>query len=79
MATITIPKQITKGEELIIIPRKEYEEFLELKEKRKEEITEEDVLRWSQEAKRLKRAGKLPLFKNLIRKEYPNLARKYRL
>jgi hypothetical protein len=27
MATITIPKKITKGEELVIIPRKEYEEF----------------------------------------------------
>lgn len=27
MATITIPKKITKGEELIIIPRREYEEF----------------------------------------------------
>ena len=30
MVTITIPKKITKGEELIIIPRKEYEKFLEL-------------------------------------------------
>ena len=27
MTPITIPKKITKGEELIIIPRKEYEEF----------------------------------------------------
>jgi hypothetical protein len=27
MATITIPRKITKGEELIIVPRKEYEEF----------------------------------------------------
>jgi hypothetical protein len=27
MATITIPKKITKGEELVIIPRKDYEEF----------------------------------------------------
>ncbi len=31
MVTITIPKKITKGEELIIIPRKEYEKLLELK------------------------------------------------
>lgn len=31
MATITIPKKITKGEELVVIPRKEYEELLELK------------------------------------------------
>jgi len=27
MTTITIPKKITKGEELVIVPRKEYEEF----------------------------------------------------
>ena len=37
MATITIPKRITKGEELIVIPRKEYEGYLELKEKIKEQ------------------------------------------
>jgi len=28
MTIITIPKKITKGEELIIIPRKEYEKLL---------------------------------------------------
>ncbi|PIS39351.1 MAG: hypothetical protein COT33_02415 [Candidatus Nealsonbacteria bacterium CG08_land_8_20_14_0_20_38_20] len=65
MATITIPKRITKGEELIVIPRKEYEGYLELKEKIKEQITEEDVLRWSREAKRLKKTGKLPLLRSL--------------
>lgn len=27
MITITIPRKITKGEELVIIPRKEYKEF----------------------------------------------------
>ena len=31
MATIAIPKKLTKGEELIIIPRKEYERILSLK------------------------------------------------
>lgn len=31
MATVTIPKKITKGEELVIIPRKDYEKLLELK------------------------------------------------
>ncbi len=31
MATITIPRKLTKGEELIIIPRKEYERILSLK------------------------------------------------
>lgn len=27
MITITIPKKVTKGEELVIVPRKKYEEF----------------------------------------------------
>jgi len=31
MGTITIPRKITKGEELVVIPRKDYEELLELK------------------------------------------------
>jgi len=28
MTTITIPKKLTKGEELVVIPRKQYEKFL---------------------------------------------------
>jgi hypothetical protein len=28
MATLTIPKKITKGEELIIVPRREWERLL---------------------------------------------------
>lgn len=28
MSTITIPKKITKGEELVVIPRKDYERLL---------------------------------------------------
>ncbi|MEK7117584.1 MAG: hypothetical protein AAB861_02305 [Patescibacteria group bacterium] len=31
MATITINKSVTKGEELVIIPRKEYEELVSAK------------------------------------------------
>lgn len=65
MTTITIPKKITKGEELIIIPRKEYEKYLELKGKKGEQITEEDVLRWSREAKKLKKTGKLSVLHSL--------------
>lgn len=79
MATITIPKNLIKSDDLVIIPRKEYEEFLEIKKEERRQATEEDVLRWSREARKLKKAGKLPLFKNLIKKEYPALARKYSL
>lgn len=28
MVTVTIPKQITKGEELVVIPKKLYEQFV---------------------------------------------------
>ncbi|MBI4086244.1 MAG: hypothetical protein HY433_03335 [Candidatus Liptonbacteria bacterium] len=31
MNTVTIPKRITQGEELVVIPRKEYEEYLQLR------------------------------------------------
>lgn len=31
MNTVTIPKRITRGEELVVIPRKEYEEYLQLR------------------------------------------------
>ena len=31
MAIITIPKKITKGEDLVVLPREEYEELLELR------------------------------------------------
>ena len=33
MTTITIPQKITKGEELVAIPRKEYERFLRVVKK----------------------------------------------
>ncbi|MBU4481513.1 hypothetical protein KKH59_04355 [Patescibacteria group bacterium] len=51
MATITIPKEITKGEELIIIPRREYEEFLRYRLEEREEL----ILTASQK-RRLQRA-----------------------
>lgn len=65
MIIITIPKKISKGEELIAIPKKEYERLSRLDGKKEEEITEENILRWSKEALKLKRAGKLPLLKSL--------------
>ena len=34
MTTVTIPKKLTKGEDLVVIPRKKYEEFLRVFEKR---------------------------------------------
>lgn len=64
MSTITIPKSLTKRGELIVIPRKDFEKFLDLV-KKSTAVTEADVLRWSQEAKSLKKAGKLPTLRSL--------------
>jgi len=57
---ITIPKELVKEGELIVIPRKKYEQLLE-----GQKITEEDVLRWAREARRLKKVGRLPKLKSL--------------
>ena len=55
---ITIPKELAK-EELILIPRKKYEELLE-----GQKVTEKDVLRWTKETRVLKKIGKLPKLKS---------------
>jgi len=58
----------------VTIPRKEYESlrnaYRQLKKVEKtilgeETITEEDVLRWSKEAKIMKKLGKLPILESL--------------
>ena len=56
---ITIPKELVKEGDLIVIPRKKYEKLLE-----GQKITEEDVLRWAGEAKKLKKIGRLPKLKS---------------
>lgn len=63
--TITIPQKLFKSEELMVIPRKEYEEYLELKETKSGGVTEKNILRWSREAKSLKNVGKLPVLISL--------------
>lgn len=66
MTTVTIPRKITRGEELIVIPRREYEKFLALAEgESREKVSEADLLRWSREARKLKKAGKLPVLRSL--------------
>ena len=56
---ITIPKELVKEGDLIVIPRKKYEKLLE-----GQKITEDDVLRWAGEAKKLKKIGRLPKLKS---------------
>ncbi len=67
MVTITIPHKISKKEDLIAISRKEYAILLAafriLKEKK--QISENDILRWSKEARMLKKTGKLAVLRSL--------------
>ena len=56
MAVITIPKKLANKGDLVVISKKELEALIE---RAGEEVTERDILRWSKEAKRLRRAGKL--------------------
>jgi hypothetical protein len=57
MARITIPKKLAGSDDLVIVPKKEFDDLLARAENA---VGEQDVLRWSQEAKVLHRAGKLP-------------------
>jgi len=56
---ITIPKDLAKKGELVLIPREVYKTLLE-----NQKVTKEDVLRWAREAKTLKKIGKLPRLKS---------------
>jgi len=58
---ITIPKDLIKEGELILIPRRKYEKLLE-----NQKITAEDILRWAKEAETLKKIGKLPRLKSWV-------------
>lgn len=59
LPTLTIPKTLTGREELVILPRRIFDDLLTGRSR------EADVLRWSREAKRLKKAAKLPILRSL--------------
>lgn len=52
---ISIPKELSKKGELVVMPKKDYEKLL-----KKQKVTADDVLRWTSEAKFLFRKRKLP-------------------
>lgn len=61
--TITIPKEITRGEKLIVVPRKKFEEFLKWQKEREwEEKDTEEAIR---SFKKAKKEGKLIKIKSL--------------
>jgi len=62
MATITIPKKLAGRDDLIVIPKKEFDDLIARAESA---VGEQDILRWSREAKQLHHAGKLPKLTSL--------------
>jgi hypothetical protein len=60
MATITIPKRLAGKDDLVVIPKKELDALIA---RAGDEVSEKDVLRWTRDAKKLHRAGKLPKLK----------------
>ena len=61
-AVFTIPRQVTGFEELVVLPRREYERLAKLNDMN---VRLKDVERWSLEARQLKKAGKLPILRSL--------------
>ena len=59
---VTIPQNIAKMGELVVLPRKEFEKILNGK---KEESKERELLRLSREAKTLKKEGGLSVLRSL--------------
>jgi hypothetical protein len=57
VATITIPKKLAPKDDLVVIPKKELDALIERADR---VVTENDILRWAREARRLGKAGKLP-------------------
>lgn len=56
MITITIPRKFVGKNDLVVIPRKELEALIA---RAGNSVTARDVLRWSRDAKKLRRIGKL--------------------
>ncbi|PJB17188.1 hypothetical protein CO116_01295 [Candidatus Falkowbacteria bacterium CG_4_9_14_3_um_filter_38_19] len=66
MTTITIPKKLIKNGDLVIIPRKKYEEFLDLEKIMKKKLLEEiDTDLAVKIYRKEKNQGKLRIIKSL--------------
>lgn len=60
--TITLSKVMLREGELVVLPKKQY---ISLVARAEDAVLEKDVLRWSREARAMKRAKKLPLLRSL--------------
>lgn len=57
---VTIPRSITGDEELVVIPRRQFERIL-----KERPVDEDEILRWSKEATKFYKQKKLPLLSSL--------------
>lgn len=60
--TIKLSKEMLREGEVVVLPKKL---FISLVARAEEAVSEKDILRWSREARSLKRAGKLPVLRSL--------------
>jgi hypothetical protein len=60
--TIKLSKEMLREGEVVVIPKKQ---FISLVEKAESAVSEKDILRWSREARALKRVHKLPVLRTL--------------
>ena len=60
--TLKLSKEMLREGEVVVLPKKE---FLSLVARADGAVSEKDVLRWSREARALKRVGKLPALRSL--------------
>lgn len=66
MNTITIPKNLIKNDDLVVLPRRKYEEFLNFEKMIEKRLTEEeDTDSAIQIYKKEKQRGKLKAIKSL--------------
>ena len=61
MVTVTIPKSVSRIGELVVIPKKDLDALIL---RANEAVGVSDVLRWSKEARSLRRRGKLPVLRS---------------
>ena len=68
MTTITIPKNLIREKDLILIPRRDYERLLDLKEKvKKTKILDRDLEKSLKEAKSRRTSGPFKTISGLIK------------
>ncbi len=59
--TLKLSKEMLREGEVVVIPKKQ---FISLVARAEAGVSEKDILRWSREAKALKRLGKLPVLRS---------------